>query len=65
MSKKRISYKAALERIEEIVDIIENQQPDIDDLSNLVKEATLLIKDCKLRLKTTENELNTSLENLE
>jgi len=64
MSKKSISYKAALERIEEIVDIIENQQPDIDDLSNLVKEATLLIKDCKLRLKTTENELNTSLEDL-
>uniref|UniRef100_UPI00404736D0 exodeoxyribonuclease VII small subunit n=1 Tax=Roseivirga sp. TaxID=1964215 RepID=UPI00404736D0 len=65
MSKKSISYKEALERIEEIVDIIENQQPDIDDLSNLVKEATSLIKDCKLRLKTTENELNTSLENLE
>jgi len=64
MSKKSISYKAALERIEEIVDIIENQQPDIDDLSNLVKEATLLIKDCKLRLKTTENELNRSLEDL-
>ncbi|MFT6827982.1 MAG: exodeoxyribonuclease VII small subunit [Roseivirga sp.] len=65
MSKKSLSYKAALERIEEIVDIIENQQPDIDDLSNLVKEATSLIKDCKLRLKTTENELNSSLENLE
>jgi exodeoxyribonuclease VII small subunit len=65
MSKKSLSYKAALERIEEIVDIIENQQPDIDDLSSLVKEATSLIKDCKLRLKTTENELNTSLENLE
>lgn len=64
MSKKSISYKAALERIEEIVDIIENQQPDIDGLSNLVKEATSLIKDCKLRLKTTENELNTSLEDL-
>ncbi|MGW8123464.1 exodeoxyribonuclease VII small subunit [Roseivirga echinicomitans] len=65
MSKSKLTYKESLERIEAIVDIIENQQPDIDDLSNLVKEATTLIKDCKLRLKNTEETLNSSLENLE
>ncbi|KOF02126.1 exodeoxyribonuclease VII small subunit [Roseivirga ehrenbergii] len=65
MSKKKLTYKESLERIETIVDIIENQQPDIDDLSSLVKEATQLIKDCKSRLKNTEEELNNSLENLE
>ncbi|KYG75475.1 exodeoxyribonuclease VII small subunit [Roseivirga echinicomitans] len=65
MSKKKLTYKESLERIETIVDVIENQQPDIDDLSSLVKEATLLIKDCKLRLKNTEETLNSSLENLE
>jgi exodeoxyribonuclease VII small subunit len=64
MTKKTISYKDALLRIEEIVDIIENQQPDIDDLSNLVKEASELIKSCKLKLKNTESELNDSLDNL-
>lgn len=65
MAKKSISYKDSLLRIEEIVDIIENQQPDIDDLSNLVKEASELIKACKLKLQNTESELNTSLENLD
>lgn len=65
MSKKKLSYTDSLSRIEEIVDIIENQQPDIDDLSNLVKEATQLIKGCKLKLKSTEAELNDSLENLD
>ena len=40
MSKKKLTYKESLDRIETIVDIIENQQPDIDDLSSLVKEAT-------------------------
>tara|TARA_R110001592_G_scaffold337701_1_gene624465 strand:+ start:994 stop:1191 length:198 start_codon:yes stop_codon:yes gene_type:complete len=65
MSKKKLTYKESLERIETIVDVIENQQPDIDDLSSLVKEATQLIKDCKSRLKNTEEELNSSLENLE
>ncbi|MFT6053386.1 MAG: exodeoxyribonuclease VII small subunit [Roseivirga sp.] len=65
MTKKNISYKDALLRIEEIVDIIENQQPAIDDLSNLVKEASTLIKSCKVKLKNTEAELNTSLENLD
>lgn len=65
MSKNKLTYKESLERIETIVDIIENQQPDIDDLSNLVKEATQLIKDCKFRLKNTEETLNNSLENLE
>jgi len=65
MSKKKLNYKDSLIRIEEIVDIIENQQPDIDDLSSLVKEATQLIKDCKLKLKSTEEELSDSLENLD
>tara|TARA_R110000796_G_scaffold77585_1_gene173383 strand:- start:113507 stop:113704 length:198 start_codon:yes stop_codon:yes gene_type:complete len=65
MSKKKLTYKESLDRIETIVDIIENQQPDIDDLSSLVKEATQLIKDCKLRLKNTEETLTSSLENLE
>jgi len=31
----------------------------------LVKEASQLIKDCKLRLKNTEETLTNSLENLE
>ncbi len=59
-----LSYKEALKRINEIVDRIENENPDIDELSTLVKEATQLITDCKAKLENTEAEIQSSLEKL-
>ena len=44
MSKKKFSYKSALEEIELIVHKIENEEPDVDELSALVKQAATLIK---------------------
>ena len=61
---ENLSYKEALKRINEIVDRIENEDPDIDELSNLVKEATLLITSCKAKLENTEAEIQSSLEKL-
>ena len=63
MSSKT-TYKEALQRINEIVERIENQNPDIDELSSLVKEATKLIHDCKAKLENTEAEIQSSLEKL-
>lgn len=65
MSEEKQSYKGAIDRVEEIVDIIENKEPDIDQLTQLVKEATGLIDFCKKKLKTAENDLNSSLEKLD
>lgn len=65
MSGEIKTYKQAIDRIEQIVDIIENQEPDIDQLSAIVKEATDLIDFCKKKLKTAENDLNSSLEKLD
>ena len=65
MADKPKNYKAAIERIESIVEIIENQEPDIDEMTALVKEATELIDFCKKKLKTAENDLNSSLEKLD
>jgi len=65
MASKPKNYKDAIERIESIVDIIENQEPDIDEMTALVKEATELIDFCKKKLKTAENDLNSSLEKLD
>lgn len=65
MSEETNSYKAAIDRIEHIVNIIENQEPDIDELTKLVKEATSLIDFCKKKLKTAEKDLNSSLEKLD
>ena len=65
MADKPKNYKGAIERIEAIVNIIENQEPDIDEMTALVKEATELIDFCKKKLKTAENDLNSSLEKLD
>ena len=65
MAEEQQSYKAAITRVEQIVDIIENQEPDVDELTKLVKEATQLIDFCKKKLKSAENDLNSSLEKLD
>ena len=65
MSAKPKTYKEAIGRIEEIVGLIENQESDIDEMTGLVKEATELINFCKKKLKTAENDLNSSLEKLD
>ncbi len=64
MSKK-ISYKDALKELEGIIQQIENDEPDIDELGELVKKAASLIKQCKTKLKGTEQKLNDTLEELE
>lgn len=51
------SYDAALQRIEEIVRQLEEDDKSIDDMSSLVKEASVLIKDCKRKLKATEEDI--------
>lgn len=65
MTEQAKNYKTAINRIQEIVDIIENQGSDIDDMTSLVKEATDLIDFCKKKLKTAENDLTSSLEKLD
>lgn len=65
MTKKNFSYKEALKEIETIVKKIENEEADIDELSQMVKRALNLLDSCKKKLKSTEDELNDSLEKFE
>ena len=64
MSKKQ-SYKSAISEIETIVQKIESNEPDIDELGELVAKAAKLIKQCKSKLKGTEQKLNDTLDELE
>ncbi len=64
MSPKNLSYKNAMAQLEEIVRKIENEEPDVDELSTLVKKASELMNFCKKRLKSTEEEINETLEKL-
>jgi exodeoxyribonuclease VII small subunit len=65
MKKNNLSYDKALKRIEEIVSILEKGDKGIDELSELVKEASLLVKQCKNKLRMTEEEINTALNEVE
>ena len=64
MAKKEHSYLQALAELERIVKKIENDEPDVDELNELVKKASELVKYCKSKLRSTEEELKKSLEGL-
>ncbi|MFD2202876.1 exodeoxyribonuclease VII small subunit [Shivajiella indica] len=61
MENNELSYDKALKRIEEIVSILEKGDKGIDELSELVKEASDLVRQCKGKLRMTEEEISKSL----
>lgn len=62
MAKQEITYKAAVEEIEEILEKIEVGELDVDELTLNVKRVTGLLKICKNKLHKTEDEVNKILE---
>lgn len=54
---EEFSYDRAMVRIEEIVAMLEEGNKSIDELSALVKEASGLVKSCKAKLRTTEDDI--------
>jgi len=65
MENKTFSYDKAIARIEEIVEILESGEKGMDELSALVKEASQLVKQCKGKLRMTEEEINQALKETE
>lgn len=65
MTKKDISYNDAVEEIEEILHQIENEELDIDILSEKVKRVSTLLKLCKKKLHQTEEEVQKILEDID
>ena len=63
MAKKELSYKEAYARLEEIQALIESNRLDVDDLSNKLKEASVLLKICKEKLFAVNEETKKILEN--
>ena len=59
------TYREAIEELEGIVSQIENEQIDVDILTERVKRATFLIKLCKTKLRTTEEQVKDVLSELE
>ncbi len=65
MSKgKQISYSRALSELEKIIGEIESEETDLDLLSEKVKRAAQLIKYCRTRLRSTEDEVKKALSEI-
>jgi exodeoxyribonuclease VII small subunit len=65
MANKDLSYQKAMDELESIVKKIEQNEPDVDELNDLVVRAVELVKYCKTKLKTTEDQINNNLEELD
>lgn len=57
MAKQEIKYEEAVAQLEEIVDKMENDELDIDQLSDQLKRAKELVKLCKDKLTKTDEEI--------
>ena len=52
-----MKYEQAVRELEEIVDRMENDELDIDQLSEQLKRAKVLVKLCKDKLTKTDEEI--------
>ena len=57
-----IKYREAIERLDEIIGSIENEDIDVDELSLKVKEAVDLIRVCKAKIDKAEMEVKKVVE---
>ena len=60
--KDEITYKKAVQQLEQIVDKLENGELDIDTITEQLKEAQHLIKFCKDKLTKADEDINKILE---
>lgn len=63
--KEQPNYTEAFEELQQIVAEIEDGAISVDELSEKVKRAMALIKICKLKLTTTEEDVNKILRDLQ
>ncbi|MQP11015.1 exodeoxyribonuclease VII small subunit [Prevotella copri] len=57
MENQEMKYEKAVSELEEIVDKMERDELDIDQLSEQLKRAKVLVKLCKDKLTKTDEEI--------
>ncbi len=57
-----LKYNEAMSRLEAILTELEEGKKSVDELSDLVKEAAELVKACRGKLKTTEDDIKKAFE---
>ena len=58
-------YVKSIRRLEEILGKIENEEIDVDELADRVKEAVTLIKECKQRIEKAQMDVKKVVEDLD
>lgn len=62
MTKEKINYDAAVGEIEDILEKIEEGDLGVDELAEKVNRVTHLLKICRDRLLSTEEQINKILD---
>ena len=65
MTSEKLNYTKAFEELQQIVQEIEQGEISVDELSQKVKRAATLIKICKDKLSSTEEDVSIILKELE
>ena len=61
MGNKQLTYSEAIARLDEIVQLIDNNEVEIDQLADKIKEANKLIAFCSEKLTKAETEMENLL----
>lgn len=62
---EELNYQQAFEELQTIVDEMEEGEISVDELSDKVKRAALLIRVCRKKLSSTEEDVSQILEEIE
>ena len=62
MSNEKISFEAALKRLEEIADLLESSTSSLDESMTLFEEGVALSKECTRLLNTAKQKIATLTE---
>jgi exodeoxyribonuclease VII small subunit len=62
---KQPGYAEAIGEIEKIIATIENEELDVDDIAVKVKRVSILLTQCKEKLRATEKEVEKILKEIE
>jgi exodeoxyribonuclease VII small subunit len=65
MEKKKLTYKDAMEEMEAILEKLENEELDVDRLTENVKRISFLLEFCKEKLTSTEEEIEKIINKME
>ena len=63
MAKKNISFEDALDRLEEIVDLLESGENPLEKSLELFEEGVKLVKLCNKKLESVENSIKILVNN--